>query len=48
MRNAIRIAQLKIVPAKGDLQANHERLMAVLGQVEGEGVDVVVTPEGFL
>ncbi|MBI2502464.1 MAG: carbon-nitrogen hydrolase family protein [Candidatus Latescibacteria bacterium] len=48
MKNAIRVAQLKIVPAKGDLRANHERLMAVLGQVEGEAVDVVITPEGFL
>lgn len=48
MKNSIRIAQLKIVPAKGDLQANHEQLMAVLSQVEREAVDVVVTPECFL
>lgn len=48
MKTAIRLAQLKIVPAKGELKANHERLMEVLRQVERDPVDVVVTPECFL
>lgn len=48
MKDVIRIAQLKIVPAKGELQANHEQLMSALRQVEQDPVDVVVTPECFL
>jgi len=48
MKPAIRLAQLKILPVKGDLEANHARLMEVLRQVEREPVDVVITPECFL
>jgi predicted amidohydrolase len=44
----IRVAQIKIVPEKGNLAANHERLMGALRQVEACGVDVVITPECFL
>jgi predicted amidohydrolase len=48
MKDEIRVAQLKIVPAKGELAANHQRLMEVLREVGRDPVDVVVTPEGFL
>ncbi len=50
MKDVIRIAQLKMVPAKGDLQANHEQLMSALRQIARDPVpvDVVVTPECFL
>jgi predicted amidohydrolase len=36
------------VPEKGNLKANHERLMAILAEVARTPVDVVVTPECFL
>lgn len=48
MQTHIRIAQIKIVPEKGNLKANHEKLMAILQEVATGGVDVVVTPECFL
>ncbi|MFH1719437.1 MAG: carbon-nitrogen hydrolase family protein [Planctomycetota bacterium] len=45
----IRVAQIKVYPEKGVLEANHEKLMSILGDIErSEEVDVVVTPEGFL
>jgi beta-ureidopropionase len=44
----IRVAQVKVVPVKGALKANHERLMALLSEIAGHQPDVVVTPEGFL
>jgi len=45
----IRVAQIKVYPEKGGLEANHEKLMSILGDIERkEKVDVVVTPEGFL
>jgi omega-amidase len=45
----IRVAQIKVYPEKGMLQANHTKLMKILGDIEREHeVDVVVTPEGFL
>ena len=43
----ITVAQVMAVPTKGDLAANHDRLMTLLTAVETE-VDVVVTPECFL
>lgn len=48
MKSHIRSAQIKIVPAKGDLAANHARLMAALAELARSDVDVVVTPECFL
>lgn len=48
MKSRIRIAQVKLVPVKGDLAANHARLMAVLDALPPHDVDVVVTPECFL
>ena len=45
----IRVAQIKVYPEKGQLSANHEKLMSVLGDVAKNGnIDVVVTPECFL
>jgi omega-amidase len=44
----IRIAQVKVVPKKGDVAANHAKLMALLSDLESETLDVLVTPECFL
>ena len=44
----LRIAQIKAYPQKGDLHANHERLVSILRQVQEHRPDVVVTPECFL
>ena len=44
----LRIAQVKVVPEKGALAANHRRLMGLLDRVAADYPDVVVTPEGFL
>jgi len=45
----IRIAQVKVYPQKGEIKANHRKLMDILESIEkNEEVDVVVTPEGFL
>ena len=45
----IRIAQVKVYPQKGEIKANHRKLMDILESIEkNEKVDVVVTPEGFL
>ena len=48
MRSRIRIAQIRVVPERGDLAANHARLLAVLDEIAAQAVDVVVTPECFL
>jgi omega-amidase len=44
----IRVAQIKVQPIKGNLEANHLALMKTLGDLPSEGIDVVVTPECFL
>jgi predicted amidohydrolase len=45
----IRVAQIKVYPVKGRMEANHKKLTDVLNKIEkNEDVDVVVTPEGFL
>jgi len=45
----IRIAQVKVYPQKGEIKANHRKLMDILESIaKNEEVDVVVTPEGFL
>jgi hypothetical protein len=47
--STIRVAQVKVYPLKGEMDANHQRLMDILKDLEaGRKVDVVVTPEGFL
>ena len=48
-RSKIRVAQIRVYPEKGRLQANHASLMEILAGIEEkEDVDVLVTPEGFL
>jgi predicted amidohydrolase len=44
----LRIAQIRAVPDRGQLRANHERLMAILDDVAPHQPDVVITPEGYL
>ena len=45
----ITIAQVRAVPEKGKLEANHQVLMQILGEIEKHpGVDVAITPEYFL
>jgi predicted amidohydrolase len=45
----IRVAQIKVYPEKGKMEANHKKLMDILNDIEkNETIDVVVTPEGFL
>lgn len=48
VRDRVRIAQIKVVPEKGELERNHAALMATLERVAAERPDVVVTPECFL
>ena len=45
----IRVAQIKVYPQKGKMEANHKKLVDILDVIEkNDRVDVVVTPEGFL
>ncbi len=45
----IRIGQIKVYPVKGDMRANHDKLLEVLTAIEERHkVDVLITPEGFL
>jgi predicted amidohydrolase len=44
----IRIAQIKMIPQKGNLKANHAVLMELLASLRHEAIDVVITPECFL
>lgn len=44
----IRLGQIKVVPIKGDLAANHARLISLVRGLEAEGLDVLITPECFL
>ena len=39
---------MKFYPEKGNLEANHERLMEVLEEIREEEPDVVITSECFL
>ncbi len=48
MKNRIEVAQIKVVPEKGDVERNFGRLMSLLGRIAVEKPDVVVTPECFL
>ena len=48
MKTIVRIAQIRVIPAKGDLQGNRKKLMSVLRDVAKGDVDVVVTPECVL
>lgn len=44
----LRIAQVRAYPVKGDLEANHRRLMDILLEIAPHKPDVVVTPECYL
>jgi len=45
----IGVAQIRVYPQKGKMDANHKTLMDILSEIEKkETVDVLVTPEGFL
>jgi len=45
----IRVAQIRVYPGKGELEANHTSLMDILADIQRkEEVDMLVTPEGFL
>ena len=44
----LRIAQVRSYPVKGDLRANHARLMRILHDIAAHEPDVVVTPECYL
>lgn len=47
--STIRVAQIKVYPKKGEIEANHQKLMGIFEDVQKrQDVDVVVTPEGFL
>jgi predicted amidohydrolase len=48
MPEIIRVAQIKVYPAKGDLEGNFAELLAILKKVQEHRPDVVVTPECFL
>lgn len=48
MTHGIHLAQIRFEPRKGEVQWNTDRLMEVLSQMAGQGVDVVVTPECLL
>jgi predicted amidohydrolase len=48
MSTRIRIAQIKVVPEKGNLRVNHEKLISVFSEIKAHTPDVVVTPECFL
>jgi len=48
MLDRICIAQLKVYPARGDLDANFEVLLRALDRLTPRRPDVVITPEGFL
>jgi predicted amidohydrolase len=44
----IRVCLLKVMPTKGDPAGNMRKLEELLRQVPPEGIDVLVTPEGYL
>ena len=48
VKTILRIAQIRIVPEKGDLPGTHGKLMAVLSEISRDAPDVVVTPVCFL
>jgi len=44
----MRIAQIKLVPQKGNLKENHLALIGLLESISPESIDVIITPECFL
>ena len=48
MTDRIRIAQVRVYPVKGDLDANFAILLSILDRIAAVRPDIVITPEGFL
>ena len=48
MADRVRIAQVKVYPTKGDLDANFAVLLDILDRIAAVRPDIVITPEGFL
>jgi predicted amidohydrolase len=46
--NQIRVCLLKVLPAKGELAGNMDKLERLLAEIPECGIDVFVTPEGYL
>jgi predicted amidohydrolase len=46
--DTIRVCLLKVMPAKGDLVGNMDKLERVIAEIPGCGIDVMVAPEGYL
>jgi beta-ureidopropionase len=44
----IRIAQIKVIPKKGDLESNQRILFKILDKIARHKPDVVITPENYL
>lgn len=44
----IRVCLLKVMPAKGDLAGNMDKLERLIDEIPDRGIDVLVTPEGYL
>ena len=48
MNSILRIAQIRILPEKGNMAANYEQLMSTLKGIKKGTADMVLTPECFL
>jgi predicted amidohydrolase len=48
MKDIIRVAQVRAVPQKGDLEENFRTLQAILDELDDASFDVLITPECFL
>jgi len=46
--HVIRVCLLKVMPKKGDLAGNMEKLERLIDQIPDCGIDVLITPEGYL
>ena len=44
----LKLAQVKVIPKKGELQTNHRTLMDLLEETDLGSTDVIITPECFL
>jgi len=46
--HTIRVCLLKVVPTKGDMVGNMDKLERLIDEIPDCGIDVLVTPEGYL
>lgn len=44
----VRVCLLKVMPTKGDLAGNMDKLERLIDQIPGCEIDVLITPEGYL